>query len=62
MWRAALVAAGVSVLGVGVTRLYLGVHWPSDVLGGWLLGAALVAFAVAGFERYEAREQSSDDV
>lgn len=59
VWRAALAAAWVSVLGVGVTRLYLGVHWPSDVLGGWLLGATLVAFAVAGFERYESRERPS---
>lgn len=47
----ALAVAGV--LGVGFSRVYLGVHWPTDVLGGWVLGAcwALIAWVVLAFTR-----------
>ncbi|MGW8888435.1 phosphatase PAP2 family protein [Streptomyces sp. NPDC055749] len=48
-WRTALVVAVVSVVGVGFTRIYLGVHWMTDVVGGTLLGAAVVAFSILGY-------------
>jgi len=51
LWRTACALAAVSVVGVGLTRLWLGVHWPSDVLGGWLLGALTVTVAVSVHER-----------
>jgi undecaprenyl-diphosphatase len=52
VWRTAMVVAVISVVGVGLTRVWLGVHWPSDVVGGWVLGAFVVAVAVGAYERW----------
>lgn len=38
------VALAMAVL-IGLTRIYLGVHWPSDVAAGWALGAAWASVA-----------------
>jgi membrane-associated phospholipid phosphatase len=53
------VAAGAFVGVIGWTRVYLGVHWPSDVLGGWTFALAWLAAAL-GIRRYRCQRGESD--
>ncbi|MEU9081950.1 phosphatase PAP2 family protein [Streptomyces sp. NPDC048357] len=54
-WRPLPWALAVtSVLGVGYTRVALGVHWVSDVVGGWLLGLVVVTATTLVFEAWRA--------
>ena len=53
-WRwPAIALATVYVLVVGVSRLYLGVHFPSDVLAGWCVAVAWVVVVAVVLDRGE---------
>ena len=41
--RSACLIALAGTVVIGISRIYLGVHWPSDVLAGWLFGIGWVA-------------------
>ncbi len=63
-WRGrvwTVVAGGVLVSLIGVSRLYLGVHYLSDVLAGYASGIVWLAFAITGVETVRRYRQHRED-
>ena len=62
-WRRPALAVAISLgLIIGATRPFLGVHWPSDVIGGWAWGLLVVTLSLAAGRRSGAIEAQHDIV
>ncbi|HYY42143.1 MAG TPA: phosphatase PAP2 family protein, partial [Pyrinomonadaceae bacterium] len=53
--RLALAATALPVATVGLSRVYLGAHWPSDTLGAYLLSGLWLACAVHLYRKWKER-------
>jgi len=57
-WRAASVAVlGLWIVAIGWSRLALGAHYPTDMLGGYLLGSIWLLLGMTAIDRLSDRSQ-----
>jgi membrane-associated phospholipid phosphatase len=56
-WRWPFVAAAFVVLVTCYSRLYLSVHWPTDLIGGMLIGLVWLIGTWKAFTSFDARRR-----
>jgi membrane-associated phospholipid phosphatase len=56
--RTFLISLGILIAFIGVSRVYMGAHWPSDVIGGYLAGTLWLVLMIKVYERLKTRQNA----
>jgi membrane-associated phospholipid phosphatase len=54
---AVLILLGIQISLIGVSRVYLGAHWPSDVAGAYLFGGVWLMLMIEAYRQLKARSR-----
>lgn len=57
---AAIAVAGLLAVAMGLSRVFLGHHWLTDVLGAWALGLSWLALVITGHQLWQLRLPAQD--